>query len=606
MAQMTDAEFEAWLAQHGGEVGRKDVEEEVDDPEDTGPLGPGEKRRQVKRVDRTEITAKDGATITVRRLGGSLVSAPDQPQYDVTATTPPKPSSTSERQPPKEEPNPSDPTRMRRWNPQTNAWEDAGANQAEIDRRKKESDATTEAARQRQRQEKADADAAAARNAPKVTLTQDGTQAVIVDKDGNVTVKPTGLTAPPKPGQIVKGAGPNGEDVQAVPGPDGRITYQPIAGATPTGAALPADAPRPSGRIAEAAADLTAFDEYLDAKVRSTGTDHITTAQADKLREARRAFWATALDEQKGIVNAQQSAFNAQTGQRATTLSDLANRRGTDAGIANAAGNDLLPLATKLGSGGAEGLSAAIRNERVERSNFTTMGGGNRMVPEVQMGPALSAVNGMQLPGGTMPNLNVRPNAIGLGNIGSVQAPGSAAPATARPAPIFRPQPPVAQQQSQQAYSGLVGPSTGAVAPSPAPAGAAPQPAPAAAPNPNVGQPGDSIMMPAINAATGEPTGLVPLPSSAPPAMKQDVPPDTSPIFQPGPHPIPVGGGGGMVQMAPSPYFLAGSSRGYAYDPTPSVQGLINDPTIDNEAVRQAVAEMYPGYDIDSLLRGAA
>jgi hypothetical protein len=31
-------------------------------------------------------------------------------------------------------------------------------------------------------------------------------------------------------------------------------------------------------------------------------------------------------------------------------------------------------------------------------------------------------------------------------------------------------------------------------------------------PNPNVGQPGDSIMPPAINAATGEPTGLAPLP----------------------------------------------------------------------------------------------
>lgn len=41
-------------------------------------------------------------------------------------------------QPPKEEPNPADPTRMRRWNPSTNQWEDAGPNQTEIERRARE------------------------------------------------------------------------------------------------------------------------------------------------------------------------------------------------------------------------------------------------------------------------------------------------------------------------------------------------------------------------------------------------------------------------------------------------------------------------------------
>lgn len=40
-------------------------------------------------------------------------------------------------QPPKEEPNPADPTRMRRWNPSTNQWEDAGPNAVEIERRQK-------------------------------------------------------------------------------------------------------------------------------------------------------------------------------------------------------------------------------------------------------------------------------------------------------------------------------------------------------------------------------------------------------------------------------------------------------------------------------------
>lgn len=93
MAQMTDEQFQAWLDQHGGEVGRKDIEDEVDDP--SGARDANGNVRKTKKIDRTEVTAKDGATITVRRIGGSLVSAPDAPQYDVTATTPPKPTTAS-------------------------------------------------------------------------------------------------------------------------------------------------------------------------------------------------------------------------------------------------------------------------------------------------------------------------------------------------------------------------------------------------------------------------------------------------------------------------------------------------------------------------------
>lgn len=93
MAQMTDEQFQAWLDQHGGEVGRKDIEDEVDDP--SGARDANGNVRKTKKIDRTEVTAKDGATITLRRLGGSLVSAPDAPQYDVTATTPPKPTTAS-------------------------------------------------------------------------------------------------------------------------------------------------------------------------------------------------------------------------------------------------------------------------------------------------------------------------------------------------------------------------------------------------------------------------------------------------------------------------------------------------------------------------------
>lgn len=60
-------------------------------------------------------------------------------------------------QKPQDEVNPNDPTRMRRWNPEANGgkggFEDAGPNQAEIDRRKKEADA--EADKNRPKPEKA-------------------------------------------------------------------------------------------------------------------------------------------------------------------------------------------------------------------------------------------------------------------------------------------------------------------------------------------------------------------------------------------------------------------------------------------------------------------
>lgn len=82
-------------------------------------------------------------------------------------------------QPPKEEPNPADPTRMRRWNPSTNQWEDAGPNAVEIERRQK---------------------AEAERNKPQ-TVATNTSEPFIVERqpDGTVTTRPNPNYKPPTP-----------------------------------------------------------------------------------------------------------------------------------------------------------------------------------------------------------------------------------------------------------------------------------------------------------------------------------------------------------------------------------------------------------------------
>ena len=315
-------------------------------------------------------------------------------------------------------------------------------------------------------------------------------------------------------------------------GPDG--TYKPAPG-IPTGAEPPGS-PRPSGRLGEAAADLEAYDQWLEPQVRE---GKITPDRADKLREARRSFWQTALNEQTGIVNAQRQTFADQQSQRTATLTDLANRRSNATTIANQAANDWMPYADKFGTTGpgTPSLAAAIRASRNDAMNFVTLSGANRMVPEVQMGPALTSVNAMPLPGGTgaMSNLQVRPNAIGAGTVGAGVSATNAAAAN--------------------------------------PTGE------------NVADANDATMQ-GPNAAFGA-LG-VPAPASRP-----------APLLPP---PPPIPGQTPQAVIQPSPYFLAGSSRGHVYDPTQAVQALIADPRIDNETVRRVVAQEYPGYPIDSLL----
>lgn len=89
---MNDEQFQAWLAKHGGEAGRKNNEKEsATGPKDADTGLPS----KVTVVDSTTITAKDGATITIRRLP-EPAGAGDIPAYEQVAETPAPPRASSD------------------------------------------------------------------------------------------------------------------------------------------------------------------------------------------------------------------------------------------------------------------------------------------------------------------------------------------------------------------------------------------------------------------------------------------------------------------------------------------------------------------------------
>lgn len=257
---MTDAELQAWLAQHGGEVGRKDIEDEIDDP--SGAVDARGNPRKTKKVDRTEITAKDGATMTLRRLGGSLVSAPGEPQYDVVENTPPKATAAAANPDSPQNQNEAELQRQRKANAALPADQDpayetdaerrkraqdritqqgADAKAAEATKRQQEQDArqarideqnaATNAANA-QRNASAEQRAVDAANKPSVEIRDDGKGGVVA-----VSTYPGGrVETKPVPGVVGKPQTLTVEGVVYERGPDG--TYKPAAGIPTPGSGL--------------------------------------------------------------------------------------------------------------------------------------------------------------------------------------------------------------------------------------------------------------------------------------------------------------------------------------------------------------------------------
>jgi hypothetical protein len=85
---VNDEQFQQWLDQHGGEVGRKNNEKQID----TGKLDPstGDPVKTTS-IDSTTITAKDGAAITLRRHPGPINNGQD---YEIVEQNGPKATTT--------------------------------------------------------------------------------------------------------------------------------------------------------------------------------------------------------------------------------------------------------------------------------------------------------------------------------------------------------------------------------------------------------------------------------------------------------------------------------------------------------------------------------
>lgn len=267
----------------------------------------------------------------------------------------------------------------------------------------------------------------------------------------------------------------------------------------------------------------------------------MTNEQADKLLAQRHAYWKTALDEQQGIVNAQSTAQGQAISQRGQTLGDLSNRRSSATSIANQAAGDFMPLMTKLGSNSVAGGASIADAIRAARVNAQDF---------VTMTGANREVPEI-MPGPALASVNgmALPGQSNL-NVRPNTAPPNAigagvVPGAMAPQQAAKVAPPPEIPMTPERVQGIM--ANPVFRPQPM-AGAAPQP-----PMPGQGQD-----------------------ISTPQAMIQ-----------------------------PQPWFLAGASRGHAYDPSGEIQRMIADPRLDNNIIRQVVAEEYPGYPIDDLL-GAA
>ena len=331
--------------------------------------------------------------------------------------------------------------------------------------------------------------------------------------------------------EILHGRGPNGEDVRVIRDPsNGRVVrYEPIEGGKAPEQPDPTGAPTPSFTVGDAAKDLQAYGQWLYQQI-GTGPGKITVARADALWEQRRKLWDVALTEQQGIVNTQSSEANRQTTQRGQTLQDLGNRRTSATNIATTAAGSLYPYMDKMGANASgEDFLAALRYARNSAQDFVTGTGANRQVSDVVPGPALAAVNAMPLQG---------------------QAPAGFL-GVARPNAI-----------------GL-----GAVGN---------QAAPGAVAVPSGGPP--AIPM------TPERTRSI----MQNPVFRPQAPVNVTPAAVPG-MPSSVGDTGAPpVSMQAPPGFLSAMRPGVPqYDPTPSIQGMIADPSWDNAYVAQAARELY-------------
>lgn len=504
---MNDEQLAAWLAQHGGEVGRKDNEQDVDDPSDTGPKLQGEKKRQIKTIDSTTITAKDGATVTLRRLPGPAGSG-DIPAYQVTEQTPPKPVSGTRT-------------------PEQQTVDAAAASKAAQDQKEREknaawpqdqdpryeTDAEREARGIRTRQEQATAANTAAdnRRADEASAATRAAQ----NRPGAPTLSPDG-----KGGTIAVQTMPDGS-IKTTPLPnvpteaksitvDGRIyerqqdgTYKDVTPVSRT--SMPAGVTPPDFSGGKSvSAEMARFISELDA-AKKNGL--ITNQEALDLAKPYHDLGTTALTEQTQTLNQQNTQTNQQLTQRSQDITQRSDRSKMAQGLLNTA----IEASQALSKGGdPKNFKPTLIPLLALQGAVQFALGAMKPVSDVQTPAIAQRVTAPAAP----------PNALGLGSTGSIVTPGAApvVPAPAAPA--------VAEAERQQQAAASVAPAAVSTSPALAPAGA---------PSRVVdSQPGAPMMPPAV--PTTQPPLTVPPNTYVVPPGTDVVPPEWQydPVTNPG------------------------------------------------------------------------
>jgi hypothetical protein len=199
----------------------------------------------------------------------------------------------------------------------------------------------------------------------------------------------------PKAGEVVKGGGPNGEDVQAIADPrTGVVSYQPIKGAKPGDVPIPADAPKYTPDYNADDGGLTAYNEQLQAWRRAGGPER--RDQGLRLLQQAGALWEgtathggklrdqglTQRSQDLGEVQSRRTAADSQFTNVGKTIDDLSK--------------DLIPSDGATGQTIVDAYRAMLGSAKRNAEDA----GGYRDVPPVVGQPGTDSTQIVMHPGG--------------------------------------------------------------------------------------------------------------------------------------------------------------------------------------------------------------
>jgi hypothetical protein len=352
---------------------------------------------------------------------------------------------------------------------------------------------------------------------------------------------------------------------------EGRAASKDAFGVEPEGA------PEFTAAIGQVTAGLRTYSAWLSQQVKlyhdTNGAQGVAPAEASKLMERRIALAEGAIKEQQSLESSQKGLLDNATTQRGQTLGDTRDRRSTANAFQQNTLNQLLPMASKLGEGGAPLLNAAINDTLRSGIDYATAWGGMRESPEINPDsfPALAQARQAAMAGITTaaqggPKIfESRPVSAQV-----------AASANAMANPAFKPAP-------------MVPPANNPIDGSPV---VLPTQLPTA--TPPLGQGQDLGGTPVAPAPSGPParddyrqsTPVVNPPMDSAPIMPM---PNQMPVD------VPYPSNAGAVSQRPSPRFMQETryGQGVYFDPNQAGAELSARLGIDPEIMRQAIGGLY-------------